>query len=240
MAQPHSGWMNRSASGLAAARSASSAPLMPACTWHSPAQMCRFSRPAHAAHVRAEELVRAEQHLAVGRDRRPPRRPRSTTCSRCPSRPSPRRWCSRRTPRPRRGARPSSPAARRAVIESASEQPARSSGMSTVLSGARILAVSAMKCTPQNTIGWRVAAAAIRLSASESPVWSRDVLDLGQLVVVRQDHRVALRRPAAHLVRPRGVRLDPAVGPPRLGSDVRSDRIHDPSFDTRAAFWPTG
>ena len=39
-----------------------------------------------------------------------------------------------------------------AVIESASEQPASRSGIRTVLSGHRIEAVSAMKCTPQKTI----------------------------------------------------------------------------------------
>jgi hypothetical protein len=44
--------------------------------------------------------------------------------------------------------------------------------MSTVLSGARIFAVSAMKCTPQNTMVDASDRAAIRLSARESPVWS--------------------------------------------------------------------
>ena len=58
------------------------------------------------------------------------------------------------------------------MIESASEQPAAASGMSTVLSGARIFAVSAMKCTPQKTIVDADERAAIRESASESPVWS--------------------------------------------------------------------
>ena len=60
-----------------------------------------------------------------------------------------------------------------AVMLSASEQPAAGSGISTVRSGARILAVSAMKYTPANTIT-RAAllAAAIRDSASESPTWS--------------------------------------------------------------------
>src|SRR5690606_9079584 len=53
------------------------------------------------------------------------------------------------------------------VIESAREQPARASGMSTVFSGARIFAVSAMKWTPQKTIVDASLAAAIRLSASE-------------------------------------------------------------------------
>lgn len=58
------------------------------------------------------------------------------------------------------------------MIESASEQPARSSGISTVFSGLRILAVSAMKWTPQKTIVPSSASAAIRESASESPTWS--------------------------------------------------------------------
>ena len=44
--------------------------------------------------------------------------------------------------------------------------------MSTVLSGARILAVSAMKCTPQNTIVDAEESAAMRERARESPVWS--------------------------------------------------------------------
>ena len=52
------------------------------------------------------------------------------------------------------------------------EHPAAASGMSTVLSGARIFAVSAMKCTPQNTIVDADEPAASRESASESPVWS--------------------------------------------------------------------
>src|SRR3954447_16465305 len=56
-----------------------------------------------------------------------------------------------------------------AEIESASEQPASRSGMSTVLSGDRIEAVSAMKCTPQNTIVDCCAAAAWRDRPSESP-----------------------------------------------------------------------
>ena len=58
------------------------------------------------------------------------------------------------------------------MIESASEHPARASGMSTVFSGARIFAVSAMKWTPQKTIVLASLAAAMRDRASESPVWS--------------------------------------------------------------------
>jgi hypothetical protein len=43
--------------------------------------------------------------------------------------------------------------------------------MSTVFSGARILAVSAMKCTPQKTIVCSGDAAAIRDRYNESPTW---------------------------------------------------------------------
>ena len=41
---------------------------MPACTWHSPAQTCMFCPPGDPPDVRAEELVGQEQHLALGRD----------------------------------------------------------------------------------------------------------------------------------------------------------------------------
>jgi hypothetical protein len=57
-------------------------------------------------------------------------------------------------------------------MESANEQPARASGINTVLSGDRIFAVSAMKWTPQKTIVDASLVAAMRLSANESPVWS--------------------------------------------------------------------
>ena len=56
--------------GSSATRALSSAPLMPAWTWHSPIQMCMFSRPGDPLHVGAEELIGAEQHVAVGGDRR--------------------------------------------------------------------------------------------------------------------------------------------------------------------------
>ncbi len=56
-----------------------------------------------------------------------------------------------------------------AVIESASEQPASGSGSSTVFSGPRIEAVSAMKCTPQNAIVPASERAARCDSPSESP-----------------------------------------------------------------------
>jgi hypothetical protein len=54
-------------------------------------------------------------------------------------------------------------------MEEASEHPASRSGMSTVFSGERILAVSAMKCTPQNTIVSASVAAACWESWRESP-----------------------------------------------------------------------
>ena len=59
-----------------------------------------------------------------------------------------------------------------AVIDSDSEQPASGSGISTVFSGDRIEAVSAMKWTPQKAITSAPVAAAWRESPSESPMWS--------------------------------------------------------------------
>src|SRR4051795_5133637 len=56
-----------------------------------------------------------------------------------------------------------------AVIESASEQPASRSGISTFLAGHRIDAVSAMKCTPQKAITSAPALAACCESPSQSP-----------------------------------------------------------------------
>ena len=56
-----------------------------------------------------------------------------------------------------------------ASIDDASEQPARRSGISTVFSGLRIAAVSAMKWTPQKRIVSASVAAAWRESPSESP-----------------------------------------------------------------------
>ena len=56
-----------------------------------------------------------------------------------------------------------------AVIESASEQPASMSGISTVLCGDSTDAVSAMKCTPQNAMTDCSVRAACWDSPSESP-----------------------------------------------------------------------
>ena len=57
-------------------------------------------------------------------------------------------------------------------MESASEHPAAGSGISTVLAGLRILAVSAMKCTPASTITSASVEAACWARARESPVRS--------------------------------------------------------------------
>ena len=54
----------------------------------------------------------------------------------------------------------------------ASEQPARESGISTVLSGFRIFEVSAMKCTPHWTMTFSFTFVASRASCSESPPMS--------------------------------------------------------------------
>ena len=59
-----------------------------------------------------------------------------------------------------------------ASIESDSEQPASRSGISTVFSGERTEAVSAMKWTPQKAITAASVAAAWRERPSESPVKS--------------------------------------------------------------------
>ncbi len=59
-----------------------------------------------------------------------------------------------------------------AVMLSASEHPARASGISTVRDGERIFAVSAMKYTPHSTITEAELAAASRARARESPTWS--------------------------------------------------------------------
>ena len=60
----------------------------------------------------------------------------------------------------------------RQVMLAAREQPASSEGISTVFSGLSILAVSAIKRTPQNTMGSPSVVAAWRLNSRESPVKS--------------------------------------------------------------------
>ena len=55
---------------------------------------------------------------------------------------------------------------------SASEQPASRSGTTTVFSGVRIFAVSAMKWTPQNAMTGRDDSFPFRASSSESPTKS--------------------------------------------------------------------
>ena len=86
-----------------------------------------------------------------------------------------------------------------AVIESASEQPASGSGSRTVFSGERIDAVSAMKCTPQKAITLAVGGRRLLGEAERVADEVGHVLDLGQLVVVGEDHRPALLRERAHL-----------------------------------------
>ena len=74
----------------------------------------------------------------------------------------------------------------------ASEQPASVSGISTVFSGERIAAVSAMKWTPQKTI----TSASVLAADLREPERVADevghVLDVGHLVVVGEDHGVSL------------------------------------------------
>src|SRR5581483_694090 len=59
-----------------------------------------------------------------------------------------------------------------AVRLAASEQPARESGIKTVLSGLRIFEVSAMKCTPHCMMVEAFTLVASMASCSESPVMS--------------------------------------------------------------------
>ncbi len=79
------------------------------------------------------------------------------------------------------------------MIDSASEQPALVSGISTVFSGFSSFAVSAMKCTPASTI--TIGIGARRLARQRQAV-ADDVADrvedVRRLVVVRQDDRVPL------------------------------------------------
>ena len=87
VAQPHSGWMYRSASGLACGLRRELA-AVDAGVHVALAAPDRDVVPAeHPADVRAEELVGAEQHRACRRGWTGPPRRRSTTCSRCRSPP---------------------------------------------------------------------------------------------------------------------------------------------------------
>ena len=89
-----------------------------------------------------------------------------------------------------------------AVMLSASEQPAPASGISTVRSGERIFAVSAMKYTPHSTITRRRARRREPGERERVADVVGDLLDLGPLVVVREDDRVAVRGQPPHPVRP--------------------------------------
>src|SRR3954463_10244954 len=98
---------------------------------------------------------------------------------------------------------------------SAREHPAAASGTRTVFSGARILAVSAMKWTPAKTIVDAVLAAASRDRASESPTWSATSWISGawELCARRTAarSRVSRRTSSRQASHWRGVQLD-AVG----------------------------
>ena len=95
---------------------------------------------------------------------------------------------------------------------SAIGQPARGSGMSTVLSGARIFAVSAMKWTPAKTITRCVGRGGLTGQAERVSNDVGDVLDLRALVVVREQDRVALGDELADLVGDRACALRDSPG----------------------------
>ena len=118
--------------------------------------------------VRGEVFVRHEDHLGCARNS-PRSEWRSPMCSRNRIPPSPLHWCSHSRRRVRPGVGRAAPSPSSAPIELASEQPASGSGSRTVLSGAKNLAASAMKCTPHITMTRAFDDAACRASASESP-----------------------------------------------------------------------
>ena len=82
----------------------------------------------------------------------------------------------------------------------ASEHPASRSGISTVRSGARMAAVSAMKCTPAEHDHVGVGGGRLLRQAQRVADVVGHVLHLGDLVVVGQDHGVSLACQRAHLV----------------------------------------
>ena len=201
-----------------------SAGRIPAWTWHSPSQTC-MRRPSSLLDVGAEQHVGAEQDLGVGAvgvvdvahdvdrvgggaavvgerldlgggvDVHHDHAPRVALPAR------------------RRAAR------RRSSPTASSRRRGRGSGRSST--GERIEAVSAMKCTPQKTI---VSPSAARRPAREAERVADevgDVLDLGQLVVVGEDHRVALGGERPHLAA--GAPRSPAGrAPPRVPGMVPS------------------
>ena len=107
------------------------------------------------------------------------------------------------------------------MIDAASEQPASRSGISTVFSGQRIAAVSAMKWTPQKTIVDGVGRGRLAREAERVADVVGHVLHLGHLVVVGEDDRVALAGELAHLL-VRASSFSTAVMSVRPPGDVRA------------------
>ena len=154
-------------------------------------------------HVGAGLLLDVAAQVPVGRPqdllalrpsgaaRWPARRSWSPSSRRAPS---PRRWCWRRPPPGGRGARRRRRANSSAGQPRSSEQVASRSGISTRLSGDRILALSPMKRTPATTsvcAGWSRPKRAISSeSATHAAGLQRQVLQVAVDVVVRHQHRV--------------------------------------------------
>ena len=108
-------------------------------------------------------------------------------------------------------------------MESASEQPAERFGRSTRLSGASTLADSAMKWTPQKTM---VDCGTFRPDDGELERVADvvgDLLDLRQLVVVGEDHRVLLAGERPDLLLERA---DVLRGKIAAGGGVRHRIVH--------------
>ena len=151
---------------------------------------------------------------------RSPRPRRCPTCSSSRSPPSLRPSCSRTRPRRRPGCSAFQSRSCAASMVAASEQPAARSGSSTVFSGERMAAVSAMKCTPQKTITSAAGPGGLAREPERVAHDVGDVLHFGTLVVVGEDHRVALAGGAADFL----VQLRECV-PLRVGGCVEPCRM---------------
>ena len=194
VAQPHSGWMYRSASGWPAAFAVSWPPLMPACTWHSPPQTEMLSRPSTRRTCAPRNWSGPNSTGRVRGDR------------------------AHDLDRVRRGAADVGlrlhlgggvdvgdddgagvlrlPRAQLVGGQRIGERAAgvRRPGSARSCPGERIFAVSAMKCTPQKTIVYCGRGRGDPRQRQRVADVVGDVLDLRDLVVVRQDDGVALGR----------------------------------------------
>ena len=119
------------------------------------------------------------------------------------------------------------------MIDAASEQPARRSGISTVRPGQTIAAVSAMKWTPQKTIVVRVGRRRLPREAERVADEVGHVLHVGELVVVGEEDGVPLAGELADLVVQRRDRCSS-----RTSSETWSERAECVSAPTETKSTP--